>query len=80
LQQKAGQQLAALSGRAFNVSFSDMQVSGHTIAIKQTKREARLGSNPAVKAAARSSIGMLEMHLRLAEAALKSSHVLYPPK
>ena len=63
--------VSSKSGTAFDQAFLKLQVTAHIKAIKQTKAELAHGSSTAVKSAAKAAMGMLQMHLRLAEAGLR---------
>ncbi len=63
----AGQKLQDLSGAKFDEAFVHHQIADHKNDIEAFRREARSGSDPAMKAFAEKTLPVLEKHLRIAE-------------
>lgn len=72
-QQWEAQILSTLSGAQFNHWFATNQIAGHEQAIQETVYEIAYGRNVKIRAAARSALPMLRMHLALAEAAAQAN-------
>jgi putative membrane protein len=58
-------------GREFNHDYAELEVKDHLQDIDEAKDEVKLGCNPDVRADAKKEIPTLEMHLALAQNALK---------
>ncbi len=65
--------LSTLNGRAFNHWYSSLEVYGHQQSIQLATTEIQAGTNPVVRAAAKTALPILRFHLRLATAALKAN-------
>ena len=65
--------LSTLSGAQFNHWFATNQIAGHQQSIQETVFEIAYGRNVKIRAAARTALPMLRMHLALAEAAAQAN-------
>jgi putative membrane protein len=68
--------LKTRKGPEFNIYYAKAQITGHNLAISETKTEISSGTDSAIQAAARSALPMLEQHLRLAKAALAATSAM----
>lgn len=66
-QRKAAAELKSLSGHKFNLTWDNVQISGHQLSIAQTKAEIAKGKNPAVVSFAKYYLPIAKMHLAMAE-------------
>lgn len=65
--------VSSFRGKAFNRWYSSLEVSDHVQDIQETSDEIKDGTNPAVRADARTDLPMLREHLKLARAAVAQS-------
>jgi predicted outer membrane protein len=70
LQEWAGRAVQQFSGAGFDRWFADLQVAGHEQAIVEATTEAEKGCNHKVRALAKASLPILQMHLEHAQAVL----------
>jgi putative membrane protein len=66
-QRKDARKLESLSGRKFNLAWDKVEIAGHKLSIKQTRKETAQGSAPPVAHFARRYLPVAKMHLRMAE-------------
>jgi putative membrane protein len=66
-QRAAAKELKSLSGRRFNLTWDNIQIAGHKLSIRQTKKEIANGSARPVVRFARDYLPIAKMHLRMAE-------------
>jgi putative membrane protein len=67
------QVVSSFTAKQFDHWYSSLEVKDHVQDIQETGDEARNGSNGDVTSDVRAELPMLKMHLRLAEAALKTA-------
>jgi putative membrane protein len=69
-QQSQAAQLRAVAASSFDVTYAQIQVSGHELAVASTKQEISAGSDPSVVALANTLLPIITGHLTMSQQAL----------